>query len=37
VAKALAMEEVALAALAEVSGKVVKWRRMQAAPWFADY
>ena len=28
--KALAVEEIALAALAEASGKVVKWRRMQA-------
>ena len=25
------MEEIALAALAEASGKVVKWRRIQAA------
>jgi hypothetical protein len=31
VAKALAVEEFALAALAEASGKVVKWRRMHAA------
>ena len=30
-AKALAVEEIALAALAQASGKVVKWRRMQAA------